>query len=355
MVIPDFQKNPPLILVVDDEKTLRMMVRRVMENEGYRVCEASDGEECLQLCPQIKPDIVLMDAMMPGIDGFSCCAQLHTLAGHNCPPILITTVLDDPVSVDRAFEVGATDFITKPIMWAVLRQRVRRLLETKWAMAELQRQIEAKHQLTEKLEEANRELERLASVDGLTQIANRRCFDEYLEREWKRLQREQAPLSLIMCDIDYFKKYNDTYGHQSGDECLQQVADAIHQAVRRPADQVARYGGEEFSVILPNTEAEGALEVAQTIGDRVKSLMIPHAGSLVSKFVTLSLGVASFIPNFELSPHILITSADVALYQAKLAGRDRAELNPCFLKVSDCGSALSCLKAYAQSNCLSIS
>ena len=269
MINPDFGQNPPLILVVDDEKTLRLVLRRVMEKEGYRVSEALDGEQCLEISPQIKPDMVLLDAMMPGIDGFTCCAKLRELLGDDCPPILMITVLDDPASVDRAFEVGATDFVTKPIFWAVLRQRVRRVLENSWAMKELQRQIERERLLTEQLEIANRELERLASLDGLSQIANRRCFDQQLAQEWKRLQREQLPLSLILCDIDFFKVYNDTYGHQAGDECLRQVAYTIHQAVRRPADFTARYGGEEFAVILPNTEATGAVRVAEKIRAQV--------------------------------------------------------------------------------------
>jgi len=332
MINPNFENNPPLILVVDDEKTLRMLLRRVMEKEGYRVAEASDGSECLQICQQIKPDIILMDAMMPVMDGFTCCPQLRSLLGDNCPPILMITVLDDPISVDRAFEVGATDYATKPIFWAVLRQRVRRLLETRWAMTELQKQIERERILTEQLEKANQELQRLASVDGLTQIFNRRSFDEYLQSEWKRLGREQAPLSLILCDIDFFKVYNDTYGHPAGDECLRQVAKIIRQAAKRPADLVARYGGEEFAVILPNTEVEGALHLAEVIRLSVKALSIVHTGSQVSEYVTLSLGVACVIPSSESSPEELINDADKALYKAKVAGRDRVELNLFFLQ-----------------------
>ncbi|MBE9226787.1 PAS domain S-box protein [Phormidium sp. LEGE 05292] len=177
--------------------------------------------------------------------------------------------------------------------------------------------------LVEQMELANAELKRLACLDGLTQVANRRHFNEYLEREWRRMIREQNPIALILCDIDYFKLYNDTYGHLAGDSCLQQVADAIQRAVQRPADLVARYGGEEFAVILPNTNTEGALTVAEKIRTYVAALQISHQESQTSKYVTLSLGVAVTIPCLEFSYQELIRRADLGLYEAKSQGRDR--------------------------------
>lgn len=182
--------------------------------------------------------------------------------------------------------------------------------------------------LFEKLEVANTELKRLACLDGLTGVANRRYFNEYFNREWQRLAREQAPLALILCDIDYFKQYNDTYGHVTGDLCLQQIAGAIGQAAKRPADLVARYGGEEFAIILPNTKAEGALAVAAEIQNYVKALQIPHAKSQVSDYVTLSLGISVTIPTAKSTFEQLISIADQALYEAKFQGRDRAILKP---------------------------
>lgn len=179
-------------------------------------------------------------------------------------------------------------------------------------------------ELYQQLQAANQELERLASSDGLTQLANRRRFDQYLAKEWRRLEREQAPLSLILCDVDYFKIYNDTYGHQAGDCCLQKVAAALSHAVKRPADLVARYGGEEFAVILPRTEVEGAYQVAEKIRTSVLGLKTPHAGSPINEYVTISLGVASAIPQRGFPPAELIAMADEALYQAKQAGRDRS-------------------------------
>ncbi|MGA9380474.1 MAG: diguanylate cyclase, partial [Phormidium sp.] len=160
----------------------------------------------------------------------------------------------------------------------------------------------------------------------LTKVANRRHFDDYLNREWRRMIREKKSLALILCDIDHFKLFNDTYGHLAGDSCLQQVADAIRRAVKRPADLVARYGGEEFVVILPNTKTEGALTVAEEMRAHVAELQIIHAASKTSKYVTLSLGVAVTIPSLEFSSQELIRTADLGLYEAKFQGRDRIVL-----------------------------
>jgi diguanylate cyclase (GGDEF)-like protein len=169
----------------------------------------------------------------------------------------------------------------------------------------------------------NKELAAIAYLDGLTQIANRRQFDDRLLQEWRRLQREKSPLSIIMCDVDYFKQYNDTYGHGGGDDCLKEVAKAIEASARRAADLTARYGGEEFVALLPNTPLTGALEVAKLIQQRVKSLQIPHAKSAVSESVTLSFGVSSIIPTDATTPEELLLRADRALYQAKQAGRNQ--------------------------------
>jgi diguanylate cyclase (GGDEF)-like protein len=174
------------------------------------------------------------------------------------------------------------------------------------------------------LRQANLELEKLVNIDGLTQIANRRCFNDRLEFEWERLAREQQPLSLLLFDLDYFKRYNDYYGHQVGDDCLIKVAQATQQTVCRPADLVARYGGEEFVVILPNTDLDGAIAVANQIHDAIVGLKIPHQNSDISDIVTISLGVTSLIPDLNQAPSLLIKQADVALYSAKQQGRDRS-------------------------------
>ncbi|GAA6622168.1 diguanylate cyclase domain-containing protein [Scytonema sp. NUACC26] len=173
------------------------------------------------------------------------------------------------------------------------------------------------------LHQANHELERLINLDGLTQVANRRRFDQVLELEWYRLSREQLPLSLILCDVDYFKRYNDTYGHIAGDVCLQKIAQTISDSAKRPADLVARYGGEEFAVLLPNTSLEGAMKVADLIQQQIQELYLPHIESHISQYVTLSLGVSTLVPTYEESKEILIRVADRALYEAKKRGRNR--------------------------------
>ena len=318
-------EKPSLILVVDDDQGMRQLLRRVMEKDGYQVVEAANGEQGLEAYKRLKPNLVLLDALMPVMDGFACCTQLQMLSdeilldgngfgnaksfnGASRTPVLMITGLDDQESVDRAFAVGATDYVTKPIHLAVLRQRVRRLIQ--------------QSQLYQQLEIANRELHRLATLDGLTGVANRRRFDEYLDAEWRHLAREKLPLSLILCDIDFFKRYNDTYGHQAGDACLRRVADALCFCAKRSVDLVARYGGEEFAVIMPNTTLMGASQVAEEIWAVVNALEIEHTQSAVSDRVTISSGIACINPALNMSPTVLIAAADAALYKAKAAGRN---------------------------------
>ncbi|MBO9997509.1 MAG: GGDEF domain-containing protein [Cyanobacteria bacterium SID2] len=176
--------------------------------------------------------------------------------------------------------------------------------------------------LNHQLALANKELEQLANVDGLTSLANRRHFDATLDREWKRLAREGQPLSLVLGDIDFFKRYNDSYGHQAGDECLRRVAQAFEQASKRPSDLAARYGGEEMAAILPNTESRGGIHVATEIHNFVESMKLEHTASPIHKYVTLSLGVATIVPDLKLPPTRLVNQADTALYTAKKNGRN---------------------------------
>lgn len=312
--------EPSLILIVDDDLFMRKILLRYLERENYRVVEAENGMEALQLYQEHHPDMILLDAMMPILDGFECCSQLQKLPNGDHTPVLIITALEDRESVDRAYNVGASDYVTKPIHWAVLRQRVRRLLD----QANLRTQLEAANQ---QLAIVVEELRRLVSIDGLTQVANRRCLDEYLEQECRRSQREQNPISLVLCDIDFFKNYNDNYGHQEGDYCLKQVAQAISQCTNRPADLVARYGGEEFAIVLPNTDAEGALSVALRATEVVRSLKLTHSFSDIANCVTISCGVATLSPLNEIKVVNLIKSADLALYLAKSEGRNCVRQN----------------------------
>ncbi len=303
------QESQSLVLIVDDEPFIRMILRSFLEREAYQIVEAQNGIEALTMYNQLHPDIVLLDAIMPDMDGFECCTQLQILDCSKHTPVLMITGLEDEESVDRAFEVGAIDYITKPIHWPVLRQRVKRLIQ--------------QSQLQQKLEAVNLELQRLVTIDGLTEVANRRGFEEYFYQEWQRMKREQHPLSLILCDVDFFKSYNDTYGHRAGDRCLSKIAQTIKDIVKRPGDLVARYGGEEFAVILPNTDTQGATYVAANICDAIRKLAIPHQNSLVSSYVTLSAGFTTETPQTNSDLEEMIAAADRALYQAKTAGRDR--------------------------------
>jgi diguanylate cyclase (GGDEF)-like protein len=326
----------PLILIVDDDRFMRIQLRQRLESEGYQVEEAEDGRQALEAYARLRPDIILLDVIMPVMDGFTCCAQLQKLqiegvSKNTQPdelgqvirdyllvltPILMITALEDQQSVNRAFEVGATDYVIKPIHWALLHHRVHRLIQ----QSQLYRQLEDTNQ---KLEEVNQILQRLALVDGLTQVANRRCFDETLVHEWQRVSTESGSISLIFVDIDYFKRYNDTYGHLAGDQCLKQVAQTVSKAVPRPADLVARYGGEEFVVLLPGTNLAGANQVAEAIKAAMKRLDLAHSSSPLDRKMTLSLGISCLNPSQHSSPMTLIRLADKALYLAKESGRDR--------------------------------
>lgn len=308
------------LLIVDDDAATRAFVKFAMQRDGHQVIEARMGEECLTMAQEDRQDLILLDAQMPIMDGFTCCAELKALLKDNCPPIIMITGLADKKSVDLAFSVGATDYTLKPIHLIVLRHRVRQVLKER----ELRNELAA---INQQLADANRDLQKLASIDGLTQIANRRYFKEILEREWGRLARNRHPLGLLLCDIDFFKQYNDLYGHLAGDRCLQDICQSLRNSIWRSADLVARYGGEEFVLLLPETDAAGTQAVAERVHTAVSNLAIPHRGSRVASIVTLSIGAASIIPHFDDFPNSLIDIADRALYAAKSKGRDRTVMH----------------------------
>ena len=303
------------ILLVDDDLVVRAKVSESLEEDGFEVILAKNGNDGIAAYQEHRPDLILVDAVMPILDGFEFCEQLKNL-GERLTPILMITSLDDNESVDRAFASGATDYITKPINLPVLRQRVRNLVRQSHLI---------KNQLTE-LQQANQDLKLLANLDSLTKLSNRRGFDDYLQKEWDRMKRIKAPLSLIMCDVDFFKNYNDRYLHPNGDKCLVKVAMSMRSTVRRSGDLVARYGGEEFAIVLPNTDALGAVSVGENVRAAIKGLQITHEASAVCPYVTVSVGVSTIIPNSENDFPALIDAADRALYQAKSQGRDRVTM-----------------------------
>lgn len=317
------------ILLVDDRPDNLKLLSLVLEQKGYYTREIVDGQTAIEVARKIVPDLILLDIMMPEIDGYQVCLALKEYSHTKEIPIIFLSAVEDTIHKIKALELGGADYITKPFSLDEVVVRIEKQLEIQRLQKQLQQQndllqqeISKRIQAETALRQANQQLQYLATTDSLTKTANRRRFDRYLHQEWQRLTREKAPIGLILGDIDYFKLYNDTYGHQAGDRCLQQVARAILHAVRRPADLVARYGGEEFAVILPRTALAGAIHVARKIQAAVRELNIPHEKSPVSNFVTVTQGVTETIPSQEKSLEVLIGVADKALYAAKERGRN---------------------------------
>lgn len=320
------------ILVVDDAAETRHILKRILEKGNVgTVAGISSAEEALDYLDKSRRDplledvdLILMDFQMPDINGIEACKIIQAYDHLKDIPVIMVTANENLHLLEEAFEAGAIDFLHKPINRIELLARSRSALRLK---AETDKRKSRENELlkvTLNLEKANRELHRLSSTDGLTEIHNRRKFDEYMEREWKRALRERSTISLIIIDIDHFKLFNDTYGHPAGDICLKSVASALSSCLHRPGDFLARYGGEEFAVILPQTNAEGAIHISESLRLAVKNLQIPHESSPSADHITISLGITGYQPgqNDDLSDFIGI--ADQALYEAKSAGRDRA-------------------------------
>ena len=293
--------NHGRILIVDDAMENIQILHQALQNE-HDVLFAMNGAKALDIAKHQLPDLILLDAMMPDMDGYAVCAQLRASSVTCDIPIIFVTALDSPEDETRALDAGAADFISKPVNAAVVRARVRTQLTVK-------RQSDALRELT--------------LTDGLTGVSNRRAFDETVANEWRRCARAQVPMALIMVDIDQFKNFNDAYGHQAGDACLQQIAGAMRRAARRPQDLVARYGGEEFAILLPQEDLDGAVAVARKLLDEVSLLSIPHAHSIVTPWVSVSMGLASVTPSERDDWTALVRSADALLYRAKSEGRNR--------------------------------
>jgi len=305
-------------LLIEDTLTSATLVSHQLRKIGIEPIVARNGETGIELYKQEHPDLILLDIIMPGMDGFEVARRIRQLEQFGeWTPIIFLTARTSDADLEKAISVGGDDYLIKPVSETVLAAKVR-------AMQRIAQMRFSLLVLTRKLDDANQELTRLSSLDGLTGISNRRQFDETLLREWRRLGRQGRPLSMLLCDVDYFKQFNDAYGHQVGDECLKAVARTLKDTLRRPADLVARYGGEEFAVILPDTEITGALQVAEAMRSAVEGLNITHRYSKGASVVTISIGVASTTPSRTGSDSsALLKRADDALYQAKQAGRNR--------------------------------
>ena len=299
--VPTHSERPRLLVVDDQPINVQALYRALAD--AHQVLVATRGEQAMLLCAEKQPDLVLLDVVMPGIDGFEVCRRLKADAATRHIPVIFVTASSDEADETRGLELGAVDFITKPINPAIVRARV-------------------KTHLTLKMQSDM--LRQLAFVDGLTGVFNRRYFDERMVEEWQRASRNGTPLSLLLIDVDFFKRYNDLQGHLAGDDCLRRVAQALKAAVSRPADVLVRYGGEEFACVLPETDAAGALAVAQRLEQSVRALGIAHAGSDAGGTVTVSVGAATRLHRQEDAVAALIARADRQLYRAKAEGRARA-------------------------------
>jgi len=289
------------LLLVDDIPENLELLHRMLKGQ-YDLIDAINGKEALNLASSQKPDLILLDVMMPEMDGFEVCRLLKMNPSLKDIPVIFLTALNDELSEIIGFEAGAVDYITKPFKPQIVKIRVRTHLELKMF---------------------REKYKRISLLDGLTGIPNRRAFNECFNREWGRAQRNKSELSLIMVDIDYFKKYNDTFGHLGGDDCLKNVAEILASSNVRPGDFFARYGGEEFASILPETGPEGAAVTALRMLSDVSSTAIPHPASPVAPVVTISLGVATIIPSPGIFSETLIGMADQMLFKAKEEGRNR--------------------------------
>lgn len=306
MTLMGNKMQKPLILIVDDTPTNIQVLAEALRAD-YRVRVAGSGKAAFEIIAKVGlPDLVLLDVMMPDMDGYEVCRRLKQSPETKNIPVIFVTARSDAQDEEYGLRLGAVDYIAKPFHLPIVSARVRNHINLK-----------LKSDL----------LESQAMLDGLTNIPNRRRFDETLENEWKRAQRSGTPLSLIIADIDYFKRYNDNYGHAAGDDCLKKVAAALVASIDRPSDLAARFGGEEFSVILPDTDAEGARAIAERLRSQIENLRIPHAYSDASKCVTVSVGLACVVPNAGNTQTDLIKQADEMLYQAKESGRNRVNFN----------------------------
>lgn len=319
------------LLIVDDRPENLLALEQLLSSDDIEIVRALSGLEALEKTLDHQFALILLDVQMPDMDGYETAKLLRGNKRTSAIPIIfVTAALKDQDHVFRGYGSGAVDYLLKPLEPSVLQSKVkiflelhrqRQLLEVK--TKELDAKVAELEALQHELKASNEKLRLLSSRDGLTDLPNRRFFDETLEREWKRGLRDQTPVCLILADIDHFKAYNDSYGHVMGDDCLKQVGQRLASAPLRDVDTMARYGGEEFAVILPDTDISGGELIARRMLDFVSELNIEHNQSPTASHVTVSLGLNALVPSVTATPTALVASADKALYRAKASGRNR--------------------------------
>ena len=294
------ETNKNSVLIVDDEKSNLVVLTHVLSRE-YTIYTAKDGHDAINKARKLLPDIILLDIIMPEMDGYEVLATLKNSDETRDIPVIFITGLGSIEDEEKGLALKAADYISKPFSSAIVKLRVGN-------------QVQIVNQL--------RTIKRLSMIDQLTDIANRRSFDSRLNMEWFRAIREKNPISLLMIDVDKFKRYNDTYGHQQGDVALRAVANVCTRTVKRPGDFAARWGGEEFAVLLPVSDTNGALIIAEQMRTNVENAVIPRHDGGITK-VTISIGLNTEFPNCDSSRDSFISRADGALYTAKEKGRNR--------------------------------
>ena len=296
------EESKPTVLIVDDEPINVQVLVNALE-ESYRVKVATSGAAALEIaCTEHPPDLILLDIIMPGLDGYETCRRLKSDSLSSHVPVIFITVKREIQNETAGLDLGAVDYITKPFDLSVVEARVRAQLKVKRNADDL----------VDK-----------ACVDYLTNIGNRRRFDETLPQEWQRCGRRQVPMSLLLMDVDSFGRFNDDYGHPAGDDCLRRVALVLEKSLHRGGDLVMRYGGGKFVAVLPETDPKGAMNVAERMSRGIEQLAIVHEHSETSDIVTISFGVSTFIPSDENSPAELLEGADTMVFAAKEAGGNR--------------------------------
>jgi two-component system, chemotaxis family, response regulator WspR len=309
-----------MVLLVDDQVMICEAVRRALAGQpelDFHYC--TNPLDAIRIANETKPTVILQDLVMPGMDGLDLVREYRQNPATQAVPVIVLSAKEEPAIKGEAFNAGANDYLVKLPDRIELIARIR--YHTRAYLDHVQRNqaYRALRESQRQLIKANLELERLTRIDGLTSLGNRRYFDEYLSLEWMRGRRRQTPISVLMIDVDNFKRYNDSYGHLAGDEALKRVARVIQDSLSRATDLAARFGGEEFVAVLVNGSETGANQIAEKMVQAVRDLRIPHGEGCV----TISIGVANALPGEENSAGELLHNADQALFRAKMKGRDR--------------------------------